>query len=296
MSVVFETRHDAVVYDDDEELTARVVAMTQRAVADGGHTMIVLPDRVLERVRARLPTGLDGGVELGLLDGRFRRPVDAVEQVWRFVADRLRLGVTHVLAVRELPVMDRNVAPAWVWCESSILEVFRPLAVHSVCVIDRRTSEPEQLGELARAHDDLSPIAPMPLVRLSTSAPAVALATMRSVDARRVISRAAEACGETVAEAAAVVVSELVTNAVRHGGTPAQVEVWTDSDSVSLTVTDDGPGLHDPTVGLRPPDLPLRGAGLWLCTKLADEFSVHNVPDRGCQARARFHTGHRLGR
>lgn len=76
---------------------------------------------------------------------------------------------------------------------------------------------------------------------------------------------------------------EAVTNALMHGRPPTLLRVWAQTDRVTVTVTDTGPGLSDPLVGLLPPD-PLIGPGpgprlgLWLSHQLVDVAHRHD-PD-----------------
>jgi anti-sigma regulatory factor (Ser/Thr protein kinase) len=58
-------------------------------------------------------------------------------------------------------------------------------------------------------------------------------------------------------------VSELVTNAVIHGGGRADVRYWREPNTIFVEVADEGAGIDDPVAALRPPEFPLRGVGLW---------------------------------
>jgi anti-sigma regulatory factor (Ser/Thr protein kinase) len=64
-------------------------------------------------------------------------------------------------------------------------------------------------------------------------------------------------------ERAELIVSELVTNAIVHGGGRADVRYWHEPNTIFIEVADDGAGIHDPVASLRPPALPVRGVGLW---------------------------------
>ncbi len=74
-----------------------------------------------------------------------------------------------------------------------------------------------------------------------------------------------------------LLVSEVVTNAIRHGGgdeAPVRLRILEDGDHVRVEV-------QDPGAGFAPPDLdpdPERagGWGLWLVEQLADRWGISN--------------------
>jgi anti-sigma regulatory factor (Ser/Thr protein kinase) len=112
--------------------------------------------------------------------------------------------------------------------------------------------------------------------------------TERAAHARKAVADLASEYSVEMRHDASLVISELVTNAVNHAQTAAYVEIWAEPDTLTISVADLGPGLVDHAAPLRPPDLPRRGAGLWLCHAVSHEFSINNTIT-GCQARARFH-------
>jgi anti-sigma regulatory factor (Ser/Thr protein kinase) len=91
--------------------------------------------------------------------------------------------------------------------------------------------------------------------------------------------------GELARERLALVVSELVTNAVRHAGLlagdPIELEVTRDNGSVWISVHDGGPGFS-PSV--RRAEIRTHrgtGNGLAIVDSLANEWGVNRGPD-GC--------------
>lgn len=97
--------------------------------------------------------------------------------------------------------------------------------------------------------------------------------------ARKFISDfcAAAELPEKTCRDAALLVSELVTNAVIHGRTTATVEVHRPADTLRVTVRDDNPQL--PAVGERP-DLDAQtldaesGRGLLIVSKTASRWGI----------------------
>lgn len=94
--------------------------------------------------------------------------------------------------------------------------------------------------------------------------------------AREVVARWAIDAGVTsVADDLVLIVSELVTNAVRHGAPPVRVELCADAGRVTVTVSDGAPGAperHDPG------PVAEGGRGLLLVDVLAAEAGVRPQP------------------
>ena len=75
-----------------------------------------------------------------------------------------------------------------------------------------------------------------------------------------------------VCETAALLVSELVTNAIIHGRTAATIEAHRPGDHLRVTVHDNNPGL--PPVGGQPPLSNESGRGLQIVSLLAQDWGV----------------------
>lgn len=83
-----------------------------------------------------------------------------------------------------------------------------------------------------------------------------------------------------VCETAALLVSELVTNAVIHGRTAATIEVHPPGDTLRVAVRDDDPNL--PAVGESPPLSAEGGRGMVIVSHLASRWGVE--PSNGGKA------------
>lgn len=80
-------------------------------------------------------------------------------------------------------------------------------------------------------------------------------------------------------EDVALIVAELTTNSVVHGGGSGILRVWADGGHVVCEVRDHG-DLDDPLAGRRPPARDeLGGRGLLLVHSLADLVRIHTGPD-----------------
>ena len=78
----------------------------------------------------------------------------------------------------------------------------------------------------------------------------------------------------------ALIVYELATNAVRHGGGAGRLRAWLGLRAVYCQVADFGAGFTSQTAfGVRPSALSDHGRGLWLVESLADRLIVANGHD-----------------
>jgi anti-sigma regulatory factor (Ser/Thr protein kinase) len=79
-------------------------------------------------------------------------------------------------------------------------------------------------------------------------------------------------------------VSEVVSNAVEHGGPPVEVRLHTDGRRWLCVVTDRGGGIDDPWTGF---DSPLganpgrNGMGLWVARQLCDQLTISRPASGG---------------
>lgn len=84
---------------------------------------------------------------------------------------------------------------------------------------------------------------------------------------------------EEVCEVAAVLTSELVTNAVRYGGSQAVLEARSPGGVLRVSVGDDNPDL--PRVGPAPDLTAESGRGVLLVSTLSSRWGVEQLPSGG---------------
>lgn len=99
--------------------------------------------------------------------------------------------------------------------------------------------------------------------------------------ARRFISDFCNAArlGEELCQVAGLLVSELVTNAIRYGGSSALLEAQMPGGALRVTVADENP--HLPEVGQAPALTAEGGRGVLLVSTLADRWGVEQLPGGG---------------
>jgi anti-sigma regulatory factor (Ser/Thr protein kinase) len=99
--------------------------------------------------------------------------------------------------------------------------------------------------------------------------------------ARRALEGLKPVLGDHVYEETSLLVSELVTNSVRHAMLPPddviRLRVRTEDDYVHVDVVDPGPGF-DPKA-MEPPGSPESGWGLQLLNRLATRWGVRRNDD-----------------
>ena len=99
---------------------------------------------------------------------------------------------------------------------------------------------------------------------------------------RSAVAQAAGLVGLSVMRVAdlLLVVSELTTNAVCHGGGSGHLELWSVNNRLHCLVTDQGPGIPPERANIAdvPLALELSGRGIWLARKLADSLSITSSP------------------
>jgi anti-sigma regulatory factor (Ser/Thr protein kinase) len=89
--------------------------------------------------------------------------------------------------------------------------------------------------------------------------------------ARRFVQEHLDGTPREIADAVAVMTSELATNSIRHAETDFEVGVDRTADAIRIEVTDGGPG--DPVVRSPEPSAP-SGRGLYIVEQLADEWGI----------------------
>jgi serine/threonine-protein kinase RsbW len=79
-------------------------------------------------------------------------------------------------------------------------------------------------------------------------------------------------------------VSEIATNAIRHGGGSGTLTMVSRSDGVSVEVCDSGPGLTARAPGELPTATSIGGRGLWIVRRLCHRLSIASS-ERGVAVR-----------
>jgi anti-sigma regulatory factor (Ser/Thr protein kinase) len=120
----------------------------------------------------------------------------------------------------------------------------------------------------------------VPPIVVPGTEPLLRLRVHSSRSARHTVAEAyRELLGEDALGELTLIVSEIVSNALRHGAPPVIVSAWYDAatNSSVLDVSDHGRGIDDPFVDLRPPRQRPGGAGMWIVGQLSDRVTSQRV-------------------
>lgn len=273
-----------MAYRDDVFAAAKVAEIIEGAVERWEPVLVCLPERLDALIR---PLVDSDRVVFRPVGDRYQRPIDAMEQLWRFVCEQLAGGVRSVWSIGEIPVAPGD-ERAWVWYEHAVNDVLGDLPLHAVCLLDTRRLDGALLERMLAAHRSDAVTPPMPVLDPPAAVATRVFETDACHDARAVVAGLGRALGARARETAQLIVSELVSNAVRHGRSPATVSLWVDEGELVIEVVDRGDGIRDHSAALRPPRIPHHGAGLWICHRLAEAFSVAATADGGTRAQARI--------
>jgi serine/threonine-protein kinase RsbW len=142
---------------------------------------------------------------------------------------------------------------------------------------EQEAAPPVRSVDASGCHD--AGAAPSPLMDHEVFELAVAVGQVSA--ARGAVVEKARSCGiaAEAVEDLAVVVSELVANAIRHGGGSGRLRCVFTADEVIVQVYDHGDGFDASDVGDQPapPTLPGR-RGLWLCRQLSRRLDIISDP------------------
>ncbi|WP_346533648.1 sensor histidine kinase [Micromonospora sp. DPT] len=292
--------HEAVCYGSDDDLLAVVVPFLTGGIAAGEPTLVALGDRNTALVRAAL--GPDSGVSY--LDGGdvYARPTAAIRSYRQLLADHVAAGAGQIRIIGELPTSAFGATWDW-WAryESAINHAYDDFPLWSMCAYDTRTTPTAMLADVLRTHPRTAmpdgrhvpnegytppeaylrenrPIVPDPL---QADAPAVELHDPTPARAREAVHEAGRGRLKVDdVDDLAVAVSEVVTNALRHGRPPVRFRLWVGEDRIVVSVEDRGAGPSDPYAGLLPAGGAAPGGlGLWITHQSCNYVVMHRGPD-----------------
>ena len=84
-------------------------------------------------------------------------------------------------------------------------------------------------------------------------------------------------------DAVVLAVHEAMMNAMHHAGGATSATAAVDGDRLVVEVRDCGPGFGFENHAGSPPDpIAERGRGLWLISRIADNYEVERTPDGTC--------------
>lgn len=287
--------HEAFFYDSDEDLLAGTVPFLRAGLTSEEQVVLACS----ERKNRMLVDALGDDPRVRVLCQRevYRRPAEAIA-AYRKVLDRAGDTDGNTRRTRLFGEIPYDGGPEdwaeWGRYESVLNHAFGSAPVSVVCGYDTRGLPAEVLATSELTHPALTTttcrepsdryLAPVEYLRRTTSTrsdpiedtePVLVVPEVTDLRSLRDAVRSALATyAEGFAQGLPVAIDEVVANAVRHGGSPVSLRMWSAPDRVVCMVTDHGSGFDDPFAGYLAaagPD-PLSGeVGLWLVRQLCDQ-------------------------
>ena len=290
-------RHDALFYAGTAEFVDRTAAFIDDSVARREPILVVVSAEKIDRLRGRLGGDPDG-VRFADMAQVGQNPARIIP-AWRdFVAEQASSG-QRFRGIGE-PIWAARSATELVECErhESLLNLaFADApAWWLACPYDTESLAPAVLDEAKRNHPyfldgdqrresqtyrGLEAVA-TPFDEPLPEPSAAPLAYAFGADAeplsvvRRRVGDAAAAFGLDAARAGdlVLIVNEVATNSVRHGGGSGVLRIWEEGSSLICEVSDAG-RIEDPLVGRGKPSADAgSGFGLWLANHLCDLVQI----------------------
>jgi anti-sigma regulatory factor (Ser/Thr protein kinase) len=273
-------------------------------VAAGEPALVTLDPAATELVRSALPG--ETGIDFLTGDDVYERPAAAIRSYRRRLGDYVAAGAEQIRIIGQVPATD----PTWdLWSryESAINHAYDDFPLWGLCAYDARATPAPVLADVARTHPRfalstdrhetspayLDPVTflserrPAPLDPVQHRPPLVELLDPTPADARAAVRGTAhDGITPQDVDDLLIAVSEMVTNAQRHGRGTVRMRLWAGPDRVVVTVTDQGDGPKNPFAGLLPERNATGGLGLWIthqsCSHVAfgrddDGFTVRLV-------------------
>jgi anti-sigma regulatory factor (Ser/Thr protein kinase) len=294
-------RHDALFYAGTAEFIDRTAAFIDDSVACREPILVAVSAEKIDQLRGQLGSDPDG-VRFADMAQVGQNPARIIP-VWReFVAEQASSGrrfrgigepIWAARSATELVECERHEAllnlafadaPAW-WLacpydtESlapSVLEEAKRNHPHLIDG-DRRIESPTYRGLEAVAVPFDEPL-PEPVgtpvgYAFGGDAEPLSMVRRRVGDAATSFGLDAARAGDLV-----LIVNEVATNSVRHGGGFGVLRIWEEGSSLICEVSDAG-RIEDPLAGRGKPSADLgSGFGLWLSNQLCDLVQIRTFP------------------
>jgi anti-sigma regulatory factor (Ser/Thr protein kinase) len=289
--------HDVTFPGSPEELAAVAVPFLRAGLAAGDAAVVA----VTGDTGALLQDALDDNrvVVLPPRGVYRRRTPTALAAFRRLTQERTAAGFRGLRVVAETQFGDTpREWLEWQRYEAVVNQAFAGLPLWGLCVYDPHLLPDDVLESGLRTHPGVltaegrtaNPgfVAPADYLRslpllpepLEDTAPLLAVDDVRDYAAlRHSVAAALAGLGGSpdLREDFLLAIDEMSSNAVRHGGPPVHLRLWSSADRAVCRITDAGAGLDDPFAGYGPAhgeDLSRGGMGLWLARQLCDHVDV----------------------
>lgn len=288
--------HETAFYGSDDEFLAIVVPFIEGGVVAGEPTFVTLAERNAGLVQGAMAT-VDG-VTFVPGNHQYARPAATIRSYRELFGQQVAAGATQIRVVGDVPHPGFGVSwDAWARYEAVVNHAFDDFPLWGMCPYDLRTTPDDVLDEVARTHQHIAtpdghhrnerfedpaeflrarPVRPL---AAEPSEPVIDLRDPTAAEARHAVRGLDAGLPVAAHEDLVLSVSEVVTNALRHGRPPARLRLWAADGRVVATIHDQGPGVTDPFAGLLPAPKVDGGLGLWIASQLCSEVTIGQDAD-----------------
>jgi len=289
-------RHVALFYDDPDAVATQMADTIEHERRTGAAVLLSLPETLAAAVSERI--GVDDRVTFLSSSDRYARPVTAMQALWNFTNASLADGATRVHSIGQISFDGSPTDDDWHWYERAANDVFADVPLTATCLFDTTSISPDTIACAHATHAehigqvdtsvrcDVERLLPRPVELPRRDADLSLDGVTRSGAARHALEFLGDDLAPDILERARLIVSELVTNAIVHGGGWADIRYWHEPNAVFMEVADDGAGVTDPFAALRPPAFPARGIGLWASQIEATRLHIAERASHGTIATA----------
>jgi anti-sigma regulatory factor (Ser/Thr protein kinase) len=293
--------HEALVFERSPDAVAVVAGVVNQALDEKAAVICSVAPALQAAVRSTL--GYDKDILWLATDHRDARPVNAIAELSSFMRRRSE-NSSRIEAIGQPPYHGTAADQPWFWYDAGVNAVFADEPLNALCLVDRTEVSDTTIAAVCESHtsvhdasggvvtrppasDAFSFAAPELSQPCLETPPSITLTTTSVRDARHTLLNAVDDRSEDVRVRAELVLAELVTNAIAHGGTAAEIGMWLTPSDFVLRIRDHGSGIDDPWATLRPPRRSeVGGAGLWIAHRESDGLDVRNHRSGGTVATA----------
>jgi anti-sigma regulatory factor (Ser/Thr protein kinase) len=289
--------HPALFYRSEQEYTQQTVSFLREGLANGEPMAVAVPGPNLDLIKKGLGAGAEDILFLDMTEAG-RNPGRIIPKVLRGFADAHPKGRVRIIGEPIWAGRSALEYPACAQHEALINAAFEGRAVTILCPYDETRLDPEVIADARITHptlisgdgrEEISDVYDWEAVvsrynQELTPAPDAAVFSYGAEELPAVrkfgVAQVARLglAGERLMDAE-LVIAELTTNSVVHGGGRGTLAVWAEQGQVVMEVRDAG-RLTDPLAGRRPAQHGKPGGrGLLLVHYVADLVRLHTTSE-----------------
>ena len=288
--------HETALYGSDDDFLAIVVPFIEGGVAAGEPTFVSLAERNARLVQGAM--GATEGVTFLPGDHQYARPAATIRSYRELFGEQVAAGATQIRVVGDVPHPGSGASwDAWARYEAVVNHAFDDFPLWGLCPYDLRSTPDDVLDEVVRTHRHIATPdghhanerfedpaeflrrRPVPPLAAEPTAPVLDLRDPSAAEARHAVRALDVGLPAADLEDFVLSVSEIVTNALRHGRPPSRFRLWAADGRAVATIHDQGPGITDPFAGLLPAPKDDGGLGHWIASQLCSEVTIGQDAD-----------------